>query len=420
MYGRLDNNLKLTPALGHLTGRLVVVVGGTVGLGRALAREAAHRGAEVIVVGNEFQDHGIPRIKFVQADLSVVAENARLGSDLPACAAVTIFVNSVEPSSLRRETSEGIELQMALSAISPHVILKGLAPRAGSRGRFVLLDYVGSGNPGVLGDLNCDDHFTPGMGQTRMNVAAAGEALVHHWSSAAGGSAHIFGLNPGQIEHDTQKISVGGIFKGATFDRTQRNSLVTSAEDFAESILPLLVSPHLDHPEVVVPLPADDHRADGESRGGGDAVGMKRTWEDVDEDASSSSSSVVQQRQRVLAPFLNAAGAPILPTPQFMDPRYVARWVSELDALALKAGENRAKVEELRALQQEQDHMHQLDLLFDETTDCTSECGDGGPEASDIRGIGNGGHYDAPWLAGEHDENHREVGISNIMTFAAV
>lgn len=95
MFGTLDKGVKVTSLLGQLAGRLVVVVGGTTGLGRALAREAAHRGAEVLVVGNEFHDHGVPRIKFIQANLSVVEENARLGSDLPACAAVTIFAGLV-------------------------------------------------------------------------------------------------------------------------------------------------------------------------------------------------------------------------------------------------------------------------------------------------------------------------------------
>ena len=62
--------LTMTPA----------VVGGTDGLGRAIAALSASRGAKVIVVGRTFRDNGVPNIQFMKADLSKTSEAARVAS----------------------------------------------------------------------------------------------------------------------------------------------------------------------------------------------------------------------------------------------------------------------------------------------------------------------------------------------------
>ena len=65
-----------------LTGRRVVVSGGTDGLGRAIARLAASRGAEVTVVGRTFRDEGVKGLQFVKADLSSMKEAQRVGREM--------------------------------------------------------------------------------------------------------------------------------------------------------------------------------------------------------------------------------------------------------------------------------------------------------------------------------------------------
>src|SRR5688572_1352653 len=62
----------------------VAVVGGTGGLGRAISRSLASRGASVTVVGQTFRDAGVPGIEFVQADLSLMREAERVAKALPA------------------------------------------------------------------------------------------------------------------------------------------------------------------------------------------------------------------------------------------------------------------------------------------------------------------------------------------------
>lgn len=391
----------------------------------------------------------------------------------------------------RQESPEGIEMQVAVSALSPHVILKGLAPRA--RGRFVLLNYVGSGNPGVLGDLNCEECFSPGFGQTRMNgqcvcvlflffrswhettmrissdrvslppsnhttVAAASEALVHFWSSPAGGSAHVLGLNPGLIESDSEKQPIGGVFKGAEFSRTKRFSLGSSPSEFAANIMPLLVSPQLEHPEMLFigrnePLAAAAAASDGvgisgsgaggdgaaaASKPSGDAAGggarrQKRSWNAaLDElqvggngggnsssNKNNSNGSSASQRQRVAKAvprplLLNHAGCAIEATPEFLEPAYVQRWVAELDGLAVKAAENRARMlEALRVRQEQQEQMLHLDMfLLDEHAAAAhvSEYNAMCPEEVHVPGIPgvNAGAptADAPGFHHHHNSSH--------------
>jgi NAD(P)-dependent dehydrogenase (short-subunit alcohol dehydrogenase family) len=93
MYGTIHKSVKVTSCLGQLSGHLVVIVGGTSGLGRSLALEAAHQGAEVLVVGDKFLDKGVPGIKFLYADLSDVNENMRVGSELPVSEWVVLSTN---------------------------------------------------------------------------------------------------------------------------------------------------------------------------------------------------------------------------------------------------------------------------------------------------------------------------------------
>lgn len=63
----------------NLTGKRVAVVGGTDGLGRAIARLAAASSASVTVVGRTFKDASVPNLHFMRADLSLMSEATRIG-----------------------------------------------------------------------------------------------------------------------------------------------------------------------------------------------------------------------------------------------------------------------------------------------------------------------------------------------------
>mmetsp|Transcript_12769 Transcript_12769/g.23617 ORF Transcript_12769/g.23617 Transcript_12769/m.23617 type:complete len:375 (+) Transcript_12769:798-1922(+) len=240
-----------------------------------------------------------------------------------------------------------------------------------------------------------------------MNAAAASEALIHFYGSPAGGSKYIFGLNPGHIESERQPP--GGVFKGSAFSRTMRISLGTTPEDFSAHILPLLVSPLLDRPELL-PLPVScappssttmlaqqqGKEGGGEANEVQDSAGVahaacchKSSSGASDEGvecslfsichsarsslrrdnqpnaaspASAAAGAPVTQRHAVapLPILLNAAGAAILPTREFLeDACYVQRWLEELDGLARLASTNRLAAQKRRRAEQEQAQQEQ-------------------------------------------------------------
>jgi len=98
---------RVEPSTLDLNGLKLVIVGGTGGIGRALARFMASRGASVIVVGRTFRDAGVPGITFIQADLSLMREAKRIGEALPAeTLDIVIFTTGIFAAPERQETAE--------------------------------------------------------------------------------------------------------------------------------------------------------------------------------------------------------------------------------------------------------------------------------------------------------------------------
>jgi NAD(P)-dependent dehydrogenase (short-subunit alcohol dehydrogenase family) len=102
-----------------LSSRRLVVVGGTNGLGRAIAQQALARGAEVTVVGRTFRDDPAARLTFVAADLSSMREAIRVGRELPAESFdLVLFTTGIIAAKTREETPEHVERDMAISYLS--------------------------------------------------------------------------------------------------------------------------------------------------------------------------------------------------------------------------------------------------------------------------------------------------------------
>lgn len=209
-----------------------------------------------------------------------------------------VLTTGILAASTRQVSPEGIELDMAVSALSRHVLLKELYPRLRPTARVFVMGMPGSGQVGVLGDLNWERSYDGGFGKVHANTVAANEAIVHHWAAAGGAAgARIYGLNPGLIHTGIRTGVHGGGVLGGFMERVI-DWLNPTPQQYADRILQLFLAPEL-------------------AAHSGALFGQK--------------------------------GTAIRPTPVFSDPAYTARWITELDALVAKALAHPAAVAALAA-----------------------------------------------------------------------
>jgi len=244
MNGIPDPSLVVhRPASLALSGKRLVVVGGTDGLGRALARLAAEAGAEVTVVGRTFRDDGVPRIRFMKADLSSMREATRVGAELDPTVDAVVLTTGIIAAPQRETTAEGIERDMAISTLSRHAIVNELAPRLRPRARVFVMGFPGAGNLGDPSDLNAEQSYAA-MG-VHMNTVAGNEAIVLH-GKQRWPQVDFFGLNPGLVKTSIRSNLLGA---GSLKHRLVEGliGLITpTPEQYAARILPLLTAPELE------------------------------------------------------------------------------------------------------------------------------------------------------------------------------
>jgi NAD(P)-dependent dehydrogenase (short-subunit alcohol dehydrogenase family) len=194
------------PSTLHLEGAKVAIIGGTGGIGRALSRFLASRGATVVVVGRTFRDSDVPGIEFLEADLGLMREAKRVGQALPAeTLDLVIFTTGIFVAPRRQETAEGIERDLAVSYLSSLVILREIAPR------------LGKARPAI--------RWKPRV--FVMGYPASGNELLVLDAARRYPNARFFGLDP-------------GLMKGMV------GLLTPSRETYSRRVAPLLVSPDLE------------------------------------------------------------------------------------------------------------------------------------------------------------------------------
>jgi NAD(P)-dependent dehydrogenase (short-subunit alcohol dehydrogenase family) len=250
MSGHPDRTLTWRPtplARLDLAGKKAAIVGGTDGLGRALAKALASRGADVIVVGRTFRDEGAARLSFVKADLGSMKEAERVGESLPVDLDLVVLTTGIFAGPMREVTSEGLERDMAVSYLSRLALLRKLAPRlrtSGAPARVFVMGFPGTGELGELGDLNSEKGYA--SMKVHMSTVAGNEALV---LDAVKRYPHlrIYGLNPGLIKTTIRANVLGGT---GTFRFRAVEWLIglftMSAETYGERTAPLLVAPELE------------------------------------------------------------------------------------------------------------------------------------------------------------------------------
>jgi NAD(P)-dependent dehydrogenase (short-subunit alcohol dehydrogenase family) len=232
-----------------LTGKSLAVVGGTDGLGRAIARLAAARGARVVVVGRTFRDEDTPGLTFLKADLSSMREAVRVGRELDPSLDAVVLTTGIIAAKVREVTAEGIERDMAISYLSRLAIVRELAPRLAARAagspapRVFVMGFPGTGQLGDVGDLNAERSYDAMA--VHMNTVAGNEALV-----LDGARRHpdvsFFGLNPGLIKTNIRANFLGaGSFKHRAAEWLI-GLMMPTAEQYAERVVPLLLAPELE------------------------------------------------------------------------------------------------------------------------------------------------------------------------------
>ena len=151
-----------------LSGRTVLVTGGTDGIGRATAQALATAGAAVTVVGRDAdktarvvaalrRDSGNDRIEGMVADLSSQAEVRRVAAEFTAGHdRLDVLVNNVGGFwATRHVTADGLERTFALNHLAPFLLTHLLLPllRASAPARVVTV----SSGAQAMGRINFAD-----------------------------------------------------------------------------------------------------------------------------------------------------------------------------------------------------------------------------------------------------------------------
>jgi NAD(P)-dependent dehydrogenase (short-subunit alcohol dehydrogenase family) len=248
-------SLKIAPvAAGDFKadGWRIAIVGGTGGLGQALARFLVSKGARVTVVGQTFRDAGVPGLDFMKADLSLMSEARRVARELPAEELDAVILTTGIFAPPKRETTpEGIEKDLAVSFLSRAVVVRTLAERLGTRRantsrrpRIFIMGFPGTGEVGTPDDLNAEKSYDSMV--AHMNTVAGNEALVLQ-AAKMYPRVGVYGLNPGLIKTNIRANVLGG--SGSLKFRLIEGLIglmMPSADKYAARLAPVLLAPELE------------------------------------------------------------------------------------------------------------------------------------------------------------------------------
>lgn len=227
----------------NLKGKTYLIVGGTKGIGAAAAKALATRGCNVIIAGRTKNEELLksPLISFIQADLTTVEDAKLFAAKIPIDKVDSIvFSNGIISTPNLSLTSDGIELDFAVSYLSRFVILQelnaaGFGKNKSEKSRVFVIGFPGGDNTsGQLDDVNWQT--TPYNQMTcHMNTVLANEALVSSLSKKFS-HLNVFGLSPGLITTDIRTNFLG---KGFMYNVVEGivGALFVSADQYAEKTL---------------------------------------------------------------------------------------------------------------------------------------------------------------------------------------
>lgn len=226
----------------------VAVIGGTNGIGRALALELTERGASVITVGRTNRDPGRPGLRCMEADLQSMKTAQTVARRLPAESLdMVLFTSGVMAAKERATTVEGIELDLAVSYLNRYVMLREIAPRLGAdrpsshqmRPRVFVWGFPGTDQRGNVADFNSERSYN--FMAAHSNTVIGNEALV---LDAAGRyrNLNVYGVNPGLVRTGIRSAILKDGSLGQRIVESVIGALFPDVDKYAEIVLPLLLS----------------------------------------------------------------------------------------------------------------------------------------------------------------------------------
>lgn len=154
---------------GELAGRIVVITGGSSGIGQATAVQLARQGASVIITARDAQKgeravaeinrRSAAAVSWVQLDLASFASIESCARQLlERCPKLHVLVNNAGlVLSERRLTSEGFEATFAINHLGPFLLTQLLLPRILDSGPARIVNVASDAHRRAIGGLDFDD-----------------------------------------------------------------------------------------------------------------------------------------------------------------------------------------------------------------------------------------------------------------------
>ena len=245
--------LTETELAAKLNGKRVLIVGGTAGIGKAVALSVLNRGGEVSIVGRRKPDESLAKAKFISKDLSLMRNAEALIGELEiAKYDIVLFTNGIIAANARQESAEGLELDLAVSYLSRFVICRGFddgklgvdRPDKSVKPRVFVMAYPGQKLDIDTSDFNSEKTYS--AFPVHMKTVIGNEALVFHLADK-NPDLNVYGLNPGLIKTEIRDNLLGKGSWLSNIIETLIGLFSQSAENYSEKVIcQLLVSAELE------------------------------------------------------------------------------------------------------------------------------------------------------------------------------
>ncbi len=220
----------------NLNGKHAVFVGGTGGIGRALAKLFHQEGAMVTVVGQTLRDQLSPNFSFIPCDLSLMENAQNLAQNLKKEKIdFLVFTTGIFAAPQKEITKEGLERDWAVSFLNRLVILDVLSPHL-KGAEIDIWGYPGKNQKGNILDLNSQNHYS--AFSSHMNTVAGNEILVKVFSEKYPQNIYC-GFNPGLIKTNIRDNLFGKNSLKSKVMEFIIGLFTPTVEDYAQNLLPV-------------------------------------------------------------------------------------------------------------------------------------------------------------------------------------